>query len=77
MGLYSGGLIRGSLRYSHLPNCRGGGGGGSNKLKWVAFSEINRPKTKNYPTRSKNSPKNSPKSGVYPPPPTIRQVRVY
>ena len=34
--------------YSHLPNCRGG----SNKLKWEAFSELNRPKTKNYPTRS-------------------------
>ena len=29
-----------------------GGGGGSNKLKWVAFSENNRPKTKNYTTRS-------------------------
>ena len=28
--------------YSHL----------SNKLKWVAFTEINRPKTKNYRTRS-------------------------
>ena len=32
------------LPYSPLSNCKGGG---SNKLKWVAFSEINRPKTKN------------------------------
>ena len=42
--------------YSPLPNCRGGGGGrgggGSTKLKWVAFSENNRPKTKNCTTRS-------------------------
>ena len=55
--------------YSHLPNCRGG----SNKLKWVAFSENNRPKTKNYTTRSYKIP---PKPEFTPPPPTIRQVRV-
>ena len=56
--------------YSHLPNCRGGGGG-SNKLKWVEFSEINRPKTKNYPTRSYKILQNPEFT-----PPTIRQVRV-
>ena len=63
-------LFRYKVIYSDLPNCRGGGG--SNKLKWVAFSEINRPKTKNYPTRSYKILQNP----EFTPPPTIRQVRV-
>ena len=35
------------FHHSPLPNCRG-----SNRLKWVEFSENNRPKTKKYTTRS-------------------------
>ena len=47
--------------YSHLPN----------KLKWVAFSENNGPKTKNYTTRSYKILQKAELAPI-----AIRQVRV-
>ena len=50
---------------SHLPNFNNN----CNKLKWVAFSEINRPKTRNYPTRSYKILQNPEFTPPPPPPP--------
>ena len=51
--------------------------GGSNRLKWVAFSENNRPKTKNYNTRSYKIIPKPEFTPPPPPPPTIRKGGEY